>query len=310
MEQIVFLDRNTLRARLRPPAFAHVWRDYEATPESEVVTRLNGATIAITNKVPLRRAALEQLPQLKLIAVAATGMDVIDLDYCRARGLPVANVQGYAVHSVPEHTFMLILALRRQLLRYREDLRNGAWQQAQQFCLFNHPLRDLHGATLGLVGYGALGRAVGRLGEAFGMRVAVAERKGATQVRPGRVAFREFLAASDIVSLHCPLTPETQQLIGAAELAQMKSGAILINTARGALVDAEALMRALQTGQLAGAACDVLPQEPPRNGHPLLALDIPNFILTPHQAWAGDESMQALADKLIGNLEAFVGGRA
>ena len=177
MEHIVFLDRNTLRATLRRPVFAHVWRDYEATPESAAAALLAGATIAITNKVPLRRATLEQLPNLKLIAVAATGVDAIDLDYCRERGLPVTNARGYAVHSVPEHVFALILALRRQLLRYRADVSNGAWQKARQFCLFDHPIRDLHGSALGLVGYGALGQATAKLAEAFGMRVLRAPRK-------------------------------------------------------------------------------------------------------------------------------------
>jgi glycerate dehydrogenase len=310
MERIVFLDRNTLPVELRQPAFPHTWRDYQATPEHEIVARLADATIAVTNKAPLRRAALEQLSQLKLIAVAATGTDIIDLDYCRERGLPVANVRGYAVNSLPEHVFMLILALRRQLLRYREDLRAGAWQQAEQFCLLNHPLRDLHGSALGIIGYGALGQAVGALGEAFGMRVIVAEHKGAAFARPGRVEFGEFLAQSDVVSLHCPLTPATQHLIGAAELARMKPDAILINTARGALVEADALIQALQNKHIAGAAGDVLPQEPPRAGHPLLALDLPNFILTPHNAWAGDKAMRTLADRLIDNIETFVAQEA
>jgi glycerate dehydrogenase len=269
---------------------------------------LAGATIAITNKVALRRGALEQLPQLKLIAVAATGVDAIDLEYCRARGLSVTNVRDYAVHSVPEHVFMLLLALRRQLLRYREDLKNGAWQAASQFCLFHHPLRDLFGSTLGLIGYGALGRSVAKLAAAFGMRVIVAEHKNAAAIREGRTEFYQLLAQSDVVSLHCPLTPATSNLIGAAELAHMKTSAILINTARGALVDAAALIAALQNGQLAGAACDVLPVEPPRPGHPLLDLDWPNFILTPHNAWASNEAKQALANQLIGNIEAFVRG--
>jgi glycerate dehydrogenase len=309
MEHMVFLDRNTLRVELPRPAFPHTWRDYETTAEADAAARLAGATIAVTNKIPLRRATLEQLPALKLIAVAATGLDVIDLDYCRERGLPVTNVRDYAVHSVPEHVFALLLALRRQLFAYRADVRAGAWQKAQQFCLIHRPLRDLHGSTLGVVGYGSLGRGTAKLGEGFGMRVLVAERKDATEVRPGRVSFARMLARSDAVSLHCPLTPATRNLIGAAELAQMKPGALLINTARGALVDADALIAALHTGRLAGAACDVLPVEPPREGHPLLDLDLPNFILTPHHAWASDEAMHALARQLVDNLEAFVAGR-
>jgi glycerate dehydrogenase len=209
---------------------------------------------------------------------------------------------------VPEHVFALTLALRRNLISYRRDLREGAWQRADQFCLLNHSIQDLHGSTLGIIGYGALGQAVGQLAEAFGMRLAIGEHKGASHVRQGRVSFRELLRESDVVSLHCPLNLETRNLIGAAELELMRADALLINTARGGLVSESALAGALRDGKIGGAGFDVLTSEPPREGNPLLELDVPNFILTPHVAWASREAMQALADQLIENIEAFVRG--
>ncbi len=308
MERIVFLDRASLHAQLRRPVFEHEWVDYPNTAEHEVVARLRGATIAVSNKVPLAAPALARLPELRFIAVAATGTNNVDLDYCRRRGIAVSNVRHYAVHAVPEHVFMLALALRRNLLAYREDVIHGRWQRAEQFCLMHRPIHDLAGATLGVVGYGAIGQAVARLGEAFGMRLLVAERRGARRPRAGRVAFETVLEESDVLSLHCPLVPETQRLIGAPELARMKPGAILINTARGGLVDEHALAEALRQGRLAGAGIDVLSEEPPRAGNPLLALAIPNLIVTPHNAWASLEAQQRLADQLIENIEAYVRG--
>jgi glycerate dehydrogenase len=311
MHRIVFLDRDTLRADIkRPVTFAHEWREYaETSGKREVLERLRGATIAISNKVPLREAELTQLPELQFIAVAATGVDIIDLDYCRRRALPVSNVRNYAPHSVPEHVFALILSLRRNLFNYREAIRSGAWQRASTFCLLDYPIRELHESTLGIVGHGALGRAVGKLAQGFGMRVLVSEHKGAGEIRPGRVSFEETLRSSDILTLHCPLTIETHNLINAEELEKMQRHALLINTARGGLVNEAALYAALQTGTIAGAGFDVLSKEPPRDGNPLLELNLPNFILTPHVAWASREAMQTLANQLIANIEAFVAGR-
>lgn len=307
---IVFLDRASIQADIRPPAIPHRWSDYPATAPAEVVARLQDADIVVTNKVPLRADALQALPQLRMIAVCATGVDNIDVDYCRRHGIAVANIRDYALHAVPEHVFMLILALRRNLLAYREDLRRGLWQRAAQFCLFTHPIHDLHGSTLGVIGHGALGRAVARLAEAFGMRVLVAERKGEATPRAGRVAFETLLENSDVISLHLPLTAATRALIGTAELARMRRHALLINCARGGVVDEQALAEALRHGTIAGAASDVLTREPPTAGNVLLDLDVPNFILTPHVAWASREAMQALADQLIDNIEAFAQGRA
>jgi glycerate dehydrogenase len=308
MERIVFLDRSTLKANIRRPRFEHEWTEHTQTSPAEVVERLKDATIAITNKVALRESELSQLPDLKCIAVAATGVDIIDLDYCRRRNLPVSNVRNYAVHSVPEHVLMLALSLHRNLLSFREDVERGAWAEASGFCLLTHTVRDLHGSTLGIIGYGALGQAVGKLAEAFGMRVLISEHKHARQIRAGRTSFEEVLRASDIITLHCPLNAETRGMIGGAEFRMMRREALLINTARGGLVDENALVEALRSGLIAGAGFDVLTKEPPRDGNPLLDLNLPNFILTPHVAWASDEAMQTLADQLIANIEAFVSG--
>lgn len=306
METIVFLERNTLRARLRPPAFEHVWRDYLWTRPEEIFERLKDATVAVVNKAPLTADVLARLPSLRLIAVAATGTDNIDLEFCRARGIEVKNVRGYASETVPEHVMMLALALSRNLVGYREDVRAGFWQRAEQFCLDTREVRDLHGSTLGIVGYGTLGRGVERLARAFGMEVLISERKGAESVRDGRTPFGEVLRRADVVSLHAPLNEETRYMIGRAELVSMKRSAILINCARGGLVDEWALAGALRNAVIGGAGIDVLSTEPPGLGNPLLDPELPNLIVTPHVAWAGHQAQQALADQLVANIEAFV----
>lgn len=309
--RIVQLESESLIAAVRRPAFAHQWIEYPATQPGQVVERLRGAAVAITNKVPLDATAIAALPELKMIAVSATGTNNVDLAACRARGIVVSNIRGYAEHTVPEHVMALLLALSRNLVAWRETLLAGGWQQSPQFCLFDHPIRDLHGATLGLIGSGTLGNGVARLAEAFGMRVLRAERKGAATVRPGYTAFPEVLAQVDAISLHCPLTPETTGLIGEAELQAMKPSALLINTARGGIVDEAALIRALKEGWIAGAGFDVITAEPPPAGHPMVdpqLLALPNFLLTPHVAWSSRPAMQALADQLIDNIEAFAAG--
>ncbi len=307
-EIIVFLERDTFNVSFRKPAFDHEWVEFGETTPGEVVQRLGQATIAICNKVSLRGEALAQLPNLRLIAVAATGVDNVDLAFCRNHNIAVCNTRGYAANSLPEHALMLMLALRRNLVAYRNDVRNGRWHEARQFCLLDHPIADLKGSTLGIVGFGTLGKSMAELGRAIGMDVIVAERKNAATVREGRVAFGELLERSDVISLHCPLTEETKNLISAGELGQMKCDAILINTARGGLIDDHALLAALQDGRIAGAGIDVLRNEPPRQGNPLLEVDLPNLIVTPHNAWASRQAMQTLADQLIDNLEAFVRG--
>ncbi len=310
---IVFLDRDSVIARVRAPAFAHRWREYPQTRAADAVARLReaGASIAITNKVPLRGADLAQLPDLKMIAVAATGTDIIDLPACRERGIVVCNIRNYAVHTLPEHTFALILALRRQLVAYRADIEAGLWQKSERFCLFGHPISDLAGSRLGLLGYGALGKSVAQIARAFGMEVIVHNRSPLSAAAADGVrqaSFDEVLESSDILSLHLPLTAQTRNLISAKELIRMKRSALLINTARGGLVDEMALADALRAGVIGGAGFDVLVQEPPPPDNVLLNLRLPNFLLTPHSAWASSQAMQVLVDQLIDNLEAWVAG--
>lgn len=241
--------------------------------------------------------------------MAATGTDVVDLQACRERGVAATNIRAYAVHTVPEHTFALILALRRSLLAYRDAVARGRWQESGLFCFFDYPIQDLAGSTLGIVGGGSLGGSVADLGRAFGMRVAFAGRKGAAETPPDRTPFTEVLRTCDVLTLHCPLTPETRGLIGAPEFALMERRPLLINTARGGLVDETALGEALRSGQIAGAAFDVTAPEPPPADSPLMALtSLPNFILTPHVGWASAEAIQSLADQLIDIIEAFQRG--
>jgi glycerate dehydrogenase len=294
-QYIVFLDRSTLIADLRIPDFDHVWVEHPESAPEEVAENLWRATVAITNKAPITRAVLEACPKLRLVAVAATGVNNVDLAACREKGVVVCNIRGYAEHTVPEHVFMMLLALRRNL-------------RASRFCLFDHEMHDLHGSTLGLIGHGNVGAGVERLARAFGMEVLIAEHKGAETIRPGRVPFDEVLARADQISLHTPLTEATRSLIGVREIGLMKRNAVLINTARGGVVDEVALVSALKTRRIAGAGFDVLSVEPPAAGNPLLDLDLPNFLLTPHVAWSSREAMQALADQLLDNIEAFVRG--
>ena len=308
MHRIVFLERNTIQADFRRPRFEHEWIEYAETLQDQVVERLQHASIVISNKLALRGPDLARLPQLKLIAIAATGSDCVDLEYCRDHGIAVCNVRGYAVNSVPEHVLMLVLALRRNLFAYRDDVQKGKWPESKQFCLLTHELHDINGSTLGIIGHGSIGKAMARLGEAVGMRVLISEHKSAGTTREGRVSFQEVLKQSDVISLHCPLTAETENLLGPAEFRMMKRSALLINTARGGLVEDAALIGALQEGLIAGAGVDVLREEPPVNGSPLLDLDLSNFIITPHVAWASNEAVQALADQVIDNIEAYVDG--
>ncbi|SHH00586.1 D-2-hydroxyacid dehydrogenase [Massilia sp. CF038] len=308
MHKIVFLDRASLPAHVRKPDFAHQWTEHEASTRADVVERLRGATIAITNKVPLRADDIEQLPDLMMVAVAATGSDQVDLAACRANGIVVSNIRDYSLVSVPEHVFALILALRRNLRAYMADVEEGKWQASTQFCLFDHPIADLAGSTIGIVGYGALGRKVAAIARAFGMRVIAMSRSKIEDKDVRQVGLDELLRSADVVSLHLPLTEQTRSMIGAAQLAMMKRGALLINTARGGLVNELELAQALQDGVLGGAGFDVLSKEPPSADNPLLALQLPNFILTPHVAWASAGAMQTLADMLVDNIEAFERG--
>jgi len=301
---VVFLDRSTLQAHLRTFNFPHSYKEYAETAPGEIVDRLRGVSIAIVNKAPMRAETLEQLPDLKLIAVAATGTDVVDKSYCKSHGITVSNIRNYAFNTVPEHVFALAFALRRNLVAYRDDVRAGRWQQSEQFCFFDHPIRDMRGSTLGIVGYGAIGKSLAQIAEAFGLKVLAYD----VFPQPGLVDFETLLRQSDIVTLHVPLTAETKNMIGAKELEMMKRDAILINTGRGGLVDEHALADALTKGVIGGAGFDVLTVEPPKPGNVLLDLRLPNLIVTPHVAWASQEAMQILADQLIDNIEAFAAG--
>jgi glycerate dehydrogenase len=307
--RIVFLDRATIGpgVTIRSPAFPHIWVDHARTGPGDIVSRLAGAEIVVTNKVPLRAPTLAELPDLRMIAVAATGTDVIDIAECRRRGIVVSNIRGYATTSVPEHTFALILALRRNLMEYRDQVLAGRWQEAGQFCFFNRPLRDLAGATLGLVGSGMLARAVATLGRCFGMQTVFCNPRVTTAPAGERfVTLDELLRTSDVVTLHVPLTAATRGMIGRKELREMKPDAILVNTARGGVVDEEALFEALREGWIAGAASDVASTEPPAKDSPAMKIAaLPNAILTPHVAWASVGAMQRLCDQLIDNIEAY-----
>ena len=308
--EIVFLDRATISPQtcLRQPNFPHHLQVYERTQPDQLASRLAEADIVIVNKVKLDAQAILAAPRLKMIAVAATGTDNVDLAACRERGVVVSNIRNYAVHTVPEHTFALIFALRRSICAYRDSVRTGRWQQAQQFCFFDHPIRDLAGSTLGVIGDGVLGQAVAAMGRALGMKPLFAAYKGSFDMGPLYTPFDELLARSDVITLHCPLAPATRNMIGAEEFRRMARRPLLINTARGGLVDEQAVGAALAAGQIAGAAFDVVSVEPPPMDHPFMSLLArPDFLLTPHVAWASEEAVQGLADQLIDNIEAFAG---
>jgi glycerate dehydrogenase len=309
--KVVFLDRATLSSQtiLKALPFAHSLEVFERTPPDLIAARIADADIVIANKVRLNAADLRQARQLKMIAIAATGTDNVDLKACRERGIVVSNIQDYATHSVPEHTFALIFALRRSLVAYRDAVRDGRWLQADQFCFFDFPIKDLRGSTLGIIGDGALGRAVADIGRALGLRILFSAHKGRNDMGSLYTPFHEVLEASDILSLHCPLTATTRNLIDEAEFLQMKRKPLLINTARGGLVNETALVTALKSEWISGAGFDVVTQEPMPAGHPFQeVLGHPGFLLTPHVAWASDEAVQALADQLVENIAAFQAG--
>lgn len=308
MEHIVFLDRNAIRAPLRSPKFSHQWQEYATTQPNRRVERLQNATIAITNRVSLAESELAQLPLLRFIAVAATGVDCIDLDACRDRGIVVSNIRNWSV-SVAEHVFALLLALRRNLLTYHNEVQSGAWRESPTYTLLLEPMPlALRGSTMGIIGYGSIGSTVAGIAESFGMKVIIAEHKDCRVIREGRYPFFEVLQESDVLVILCPLTEQTSGLIGDDELKEMRRHALLINCARGGIVDDEALSKALKNGGIAGAGVDVLSKEPPLEGNPLLDLHQPNLIVTPHVAWASVQSLETLTEQLIGNLEAFAAG--
>lgn len=308
----VFLDRNSLDcADLDFGGLERVLPDlryFPATAPAEVAGRIAAAEVVISNKVMLDAAAIQQASRLKLIVVAATGVNNVDLEAAAARGVIVCNCRGHVTPAVVQHVFALLLGLCTRWPDYQQAVRDGRWQRASQFCLLDFPIRELAGKTLGIVGYGELGQGVARVAEAFGMRVLVAQRPGTVEALADRTPLPALLPQVDVLSLHCPLTPATQGLIGAWELALMRRDAILINTARGGLVDEALLADALRRGALGGAGVDVLSLEPPVNGNPLLAPDIPNLIVTPHSAWGSREARQRLVEQLAENVRGFLAG--
>ncbi len=305
---VVFLDRDSVKTEIRNLNFKHTYKEYSKTSFDQIVPRLQDATIAIINKVQLSEEMLVKLPKLKMVAVAATGYDCADITACQNYGVAVSNIRNYATHTVPEHVFMMILALRRNLIAYRQDIENGMWQKSDQFCLFTHDIGDLYGSTMGIIGKGAIGQGTAAIAKGFGMRVIFSDYASLNRDNVESLPFKKVLAESDILSLHCPMTQETRDMIGINELRKMKRNALLINTARGGLVNEKALLQALDEGLIAGAGFDVLSVEPPENSHPLLNVKRPNFILTPHVAWTSDGATQLLAEQLIDNIEAWVAG--
>lgn len=277
------------------------WEYFESTAPEQTAARIEDADVVITNKVVLDRSLIENAPQLKLICVCATGTNNVDLDAARERGIPVRNVAGYAGASVPQHALTLILALATRWHQYHRDVMAGRWSESPVFCRLDYPVMELAGKNLGIIGYGDLGRRTAALGEALGMNILVAESfSGRKEAR--RIPLAQLLAESDVISLHCPLTEQTDKLVNKEFLSAMKPGALLVNTARGGLIEESALADALRSGHLGGAALDVLSVEPPPSDHPLLAGDIPNLILTPHNAWISRESRQRLLDGVVQNI--------
>jgi len=279
---------------------------YEYTPPNEILDRLRDVEIGIVNKARVDAATMAANPGLKFIVLAATGSDNVDLQTARQRGIAVANIRDYCTPAVVQHVFALILALTRQLKGYQTVVNAGAWQRSNTFALFDYPIRELTGKTLGIVGYGSLGSGVADVGRAFGMEVLIAARPGAQA--ENRIPIDALLEQADVLSLHCPLTDANRHMIGKRELASMRPDALLINTARGALIDSAALVEALRAGGIGGAGIDVLATEPPTDEEPLLAADIPNLILTPHIAWTASESRQRTLDQVAENVEDFLGG--
>ena len=305
---IVVLDRDTLVNRPFDFDFPHTLSSYGTTEAHETLERIRGANIVITNKVVISAQAFAENPQFKLVAVTATGVNNVDVEAAKQNGTAVCNIRAYGNESVAEHAFMMMITLMRNLPAYQRDVAAGLWENSPFFCHLGAPMRDLNGKTLAIFGRGNIGKTLATYAQAFKMNVVFAEHKNAQSVRDGYVSFDEAIRSADVVSLNCPLTPQTANMIGEAELQQMKPGAILINCGRGGLVDEAALVAALKYGQIGGAGFDVLTQEPPRDGNPLLKARLPNLIVTPHIAWASQEAANRLFDILLDNINHFVAG--
>ncbi|MBR0574017.1 MULTISPECIES: 2-hydroxyacid dehydrogenase [Pasteurellaceae] len=311
MLNIVFLESTAIPSThsIPRPQFPHNWIEYSHTSADELYERAKDADIVIMSKIIFNREIMSKLPKLKLIAVTATGTNNIDLVAAKELGIEVKNVTGYSSVTVPEHVLGMIFSLKHQLISYHKDqVLTDRWATCGQFYYADFPISDIRGSTIGIFGKGCLGTEVGRLAELLGMKVLYAEHKGAAKIRKGYTPFETVLKESDIITLHCPLTETTQNLINAKTLALMKPNAILINTGRGPLVDEIALLDALENGTIAGAGIDVMIQEPPQIDNPLMqaAKHLPNLLITPHVAWASQSATTTLCNKVAQNIEDFV----
>ncbi|KAI9019861.1 D-isomer-specific 2-hydroxyacid dehydrogenase NAD-binding protein [Hyaloraphidium curvatum] len=307
---IVFLDRSAIRTELRPPRFPHRWTEHPTTPADAVADRLNAqsATVAIVNRAPITADTVRRVPTLKLVAVCATGYDTVDVAACREAGIAVCNVRNWSSAGVAEHAFAMILSLRRQLFSYHSRVVAGEWGRQPGYGMLAEPLpRTLDGSTMAIVGHGGLGKRIAGLAKAFGMEVLLAERKGVAECRDGRVLFGDAVRQADVLVLACPLTDDTRGMVGEEELRSMKPTSIVINVARGGILDEAALARALKEGRIYGAGLDVLETEPPRNGSPLFEQGL-NAIVTPHMGWCSVETLALLGERLIENIEKWAAG--
>lgn len=280
------------------------WDFYPETSPQQLDERLAGRDVVVTNKVVLDADTLANAETLKLVVVCATGVNVVDLDAAKAQGTTVCNIRDYCSQSVAQHVLASILNLVTGQPFYEQRVRSGAWLERGLFSLHDRPIRQIGDLSLGIIGYGTLGRAVGEMARALGMNLLIGERRGRSP-RPERLSFPHLLQSADVISLHCPLTPETEHMFDRAALRAMKPNAMLINTARGGIVHAQDLADALRAGEIAGAAVDVFNEEPPPADHPLLAADIPNLLLTPHNAWGSVRARQEAIDQVTAVIRSF-----
>ena len=308
MTKIVFLDKGTLSRQKFTFDFPSDMTEHDLCPPEEVSNALKDCEIAITNKVKITRAHIEANPQLKLIAVAATGYNIIDIEAAKEQGVTVCNIKGYSTTSVAEHAFMMMISLMHRLPAYQKQINAGQWQKSPYFYIVGEPIHDLAGKTLGIIGKGEIGSTLARFATAFNMNVQFAEHKNAPTCRTDYLPFNQIIQQADIISIHCPLTEDTKNLIDTPEINQMKNGAILLNVSRGGLINEAALIAALKTGKLGGAGLDVATTEPPPQDNPLLDTTLNNLILTPHTAWSSEEAIARLVIQLQNNINAYKKG--
>lgn len=312
----VFLDFGTYYPegldidRLKNAIDDFTFHDHTDPDPALIIERMQGAEIVLSNKVVISKDIIAACPDLKLIIAGATGYNNIDVAAAKAANIIVCNVRGYSTPCVTQHVFAFILALRTRIHEYDRDVKDGKWQAARDFCFLDYPIHELAGQTLGIIGYGNLGAKVKTIAQAFDMDVLIADHKGLpdSEIREGRTKFEDMITRADIITLHCPLTADTKDLIAGPELKAMKKSALVINTARGGIANESDLAEALKNREIAGAGVDVLSKEPPNDGNPLLDKTIPNLIVTPHTAWASRQACQRLFDQLVEVINAYKSG--